>query len=72
MEGFSRTAKQLYDRTQKKQEAKWEWTENEQEAFDELRRKLMTAPVMVHFNPEGPIKIETDTSKYVCSGILIQ
>ena len=27
---------------------------------------------MVHFNPEAPTKIETDASKYVCSGILSQ
>ena len=27
---------------------------------------------MVHFNPKAPTKIETDTSEYVCSGILSQ
>ena len=27
---------------------------------------------MVHFNPKAPTKIETDASKYVCSGILSQ
>ena len=27
---------------------------------------------MVHFNRAGPTKIETDPSKYVCSGILFQ
>ena len=27
---------------------------------------------MVHFNPGAPIKLETDASKYVCSGILSQ
>ena len=72
IEGFSRTAKPLYDRTQKKYDGKWEWTDKEQHAFDELRRKLTTAPVLVHFNPAAPTKIETDASKYVCSGILSQ
>ena len=65
IEGFSRTAKALYDRTQKKYDGKWEWTDKEQHAFDELRRKLTMAPVMVHFNPKAPTKIETDVSKYV-------
>ena len=72
IEGFSRTAKPLYDRTQKKYDSKWEWTNKEQHAFDELRRKLTTAPVMIHFNPKAATKIETDASKYVCSGIWSQ
>ena len=53
-------------------DGKWEWGEKEQQAFDELRRKLTTTPVMVHFDPGAPIKLETDASKYVCSGILTQ
>ena len=72
IEGFSRTAKPLYDRTQKKYNGKWEWGEKEQQAFNELRRKLTTTPVMVHFDPGAPIKLERDASKYVCSGILSQ
>ena len=43
-----------------------------QHAFDELRRKLTTAPVMVYFNPKAPTMIEMDASKYICSGILSQ
>ena len=72
IEGFSRTANSLHDRTQKKYDGKWEWGEKEQQAFGELRRKLTTTPVMVHFDPRAPIKLETDASKYVCSGILSQ
>ena len=49
-----------------------EWTDKEQHTFDELPRKVTTAPVMLHFKPEAPTKIETDASKYVCSGILSQ
>ena len=37
-----------------------------------MRKKLTTAPVLVHFDPLAPHKIETDASKYVCSGILSQ
>ena len=69
IEGFSRTAKPLYDRTRKKYDGKLEWTDKEQHAFDELRRKLTTAPVIVHFDPAAPTNIETDESKYVCPGI---
>ena len=72
IEGFSKTAKPLYDRTQKKYDGKWEWREKEQQGFDQLRRKLTTTSFMVHFDPEAPIKLDTDASKYVCSGILSQ
>src|ERR1700712_3698295 len=72
IDGFSRTAKQLYERTEKKHDNKWEWGNREQEAFDKMRKKLTTAPVLVHFDPLAPHKIETDASKYVCSGILSQ
>ena len=63
IEEFNRTAKPLYDRTQKMYDGKWEWEEKEQQAFDELRRKLTTTPVMVHFDPGAPIKLETDRSE---------
>ena len=42
----------------------------EQQAFDGLRKKLTTTPVLVHFHPNAPIKLETDASKYICAGIL--
>jgi len=72
MEGFSRTAKLLYAKTKRECIGNWEWGDKEQQAFDELRTKLTTAPVLVYFDPLAPIKIQTDASKYVCSGILSQ
>jgi len=71
-EGFSRTAKPLYAKTKKEYIGNWEWGDKEQQAFDELRTKLTTVPVLVYFDPLTPTKIETDASKYVCSGILSQ
>ena len=70
IEGFSRTAKPLYNLTKKAQ--KWDWGEKEQEAFEGLKDKLTTAPILRHFDPEAPIMIETDASNYVCSGIISQ
>ena len=70
IEGFSRIAKPLYDTTKK--DTKWEWKEKQQEGFDELRKRLTTAPILQHFKPELPIMIETDGSNYVCSEILSQ
>jgi len=50
----------------------WEWKDKEQQAFDELRKKLTTTPVLDYFDPLIPTMIETHPSKYVCSGILSQ
>jgi len=72
IEGFSRMARPLYARTKKESIGNSEWGDKEQRAFDELRTKLTTAPVLVYFDPLAPTKIETDASKYVCSGILSQ
>jgi len=69
IKGFSRTAWPLYARTKKECIGNWEWGDKEQQAFDELRTKLTTAPVLVYFDPLAPTKIERDASKYVCSGI---
>jgi len=70
MEGFSRTAKPRYKRT--KQDGEWEWGDKEQAAFDELRQKLCSTPVLTYFKPGRPLLVATDASKYVCSSVLSQ
>jgi len=70
IEGFSRRAKPLYDRTKK--DVKWEWGDKEQAACDELRQKLCSTPVLTYFKPGRPLLVKTDASKYVCSGIFSQ
>jgi len=72
IEGFSRTARPLYARTQKECIGNWEWGDKEQQAFEELRTKLTTGPVLVYFDQLALTKIETDASKDVCSCILSQ
>ena len=37
-----------------------------------MKKSLITAPVLAHFDPNKPIMIETDASNYVCSGIISQ
>jgi len=72
IEGFSRTTKPRYARTKGEYIGNWEWGNKEQQAFNKLGTKLTAAPVLVYFDPLAPTKIETDASKYVCSGILSQ
>jgi len=68
--GFSRTAKPLYDRTKK--DVIWEWGKKEPTTFDKLRQTLCSTPVLTYFKAGRPLLVETDASQYVCSGILSQ
>jgi len=60
IEGFSNIAKPLYALTKK--DKKWEWGKEEEKAFNEVKKRLTTAPVLIHFDPKRPIVIETDAS----------
>jgi len=70
IEGFSRMAKPLCNRTKK--DVKFDWGEKEQAAFEELRLKPCSTRVLTYFKPGWPLLIETDLPKYLCSGILSQ
>ena len=47
-------------------------TDMAKEAFYKLRAAFTTAPMLKHFNPELPIRIETDASGYAIAAILLQ
>jgi transposase InsO family protein len=49
-----------------------EWGRAQQDAFLELLTAFERAPLLRHFDPELPIRLETDASKYAQSGILSQ
>ena len=68
IDGFSRKARHLYQLTRKGK--KWELGKKEDEAFNEIRTHLTSAPTRIHFDPQRPITIETDASNYVTVGIL--
>ena len=47
-------------------------TEGAQEAFYRLRDTFTTAPMLAHFDPEQPIRLETDASQVGVAAILSQ
>ena len=49
-----------------------ELTEEEREAFQRLKDAFMEAPLLVHFDPEKAIRLETDASGFACAAILSQ
>src|SRR5882724_10936483 len=42
---------------------------NHTKAFETLKTAFTQAPILVHFNPDNPIVVETDTSDYVIATI---
>lgn len=47
-------------------------TRQEQAAFHTLIQSFQEAPLLRHFNPERPVRIETDASRFAMAGILSQ
>ena len=50
----------------------WKWTQDEQHAFETLKEKLCTAPVLRIFNHTKPIRIVTDASNIATGAALMQ
>jgi hypothetical protein len=58
----------LFELTKKDQE--WEWNDKAQEAFDELKKRFTTAPLLVMPDTQRPMRIECDASDYAWGAIL--
>jgi hypothetical protein len=50
----------------------WSWGEKQQEAFDELKDRFTSAPILVMPDSERKHKIEVDASDYATGGVLSQ
>jgi hypothetical protein len=67
---FSEIAAPLTDLTGK--DVPFRWTEREQFAFELLKRRMTTADVLAHPNPDRPYIVTTDASGFALSGVLSQ
>lgn len=45
---------------------------SEKAAFNELKQRFLEEPILAHFDPEAPIRVETDASNYAIGAILSQ
>ena len=50
--------------------APWAWTEQCQTAFDSLKSAFTSAPILVQWDPDAPVIVETDASDYALGAIL--
>lgn len=55
-----------------REDVQWHWNENHSTAITELKHLLTSAPILIFFNPEKAIVIETDASKDGLGTCLLQ
>src|SRR5882672_8247226 len=48
------------------------WGPNHVKVFGALKHAFTTAPILVHFNSDNPIVVETDASDYAIAAIICQ
>ena len=70
IEGFSNLALSLTQLTRKSQAFVWDAAC--EESFEELKKKLTTAPVLILPNPGEPFVVYCDASKMGLGGVLMQ
>ena len=51
-------------------DAKWTWSQACQEAFQELKAKLSSSEVLVHYDEKLPLKLDCDASSYGIGAVL--
>ena len=69
IQNFSHTAKPLNELKSKKD---WKWEDEHQKAFDELKEKITSQPVLSLLRREGKFRVETDASGHAIGGVLSQ
>lgn len=67
---FATIAKPLTSLTKK--DVTFEWGAEQQNAFDTLKERLTSRPLLAIYDPVLPTEVHTDASKYGVGGILLQ
>ncbi len=70
IEGFSQVARPLFDLTKK--DVPFRWSPECDVAFEELKKRIVSAPVLVLPNNRQPFRIKSDSSNFASSGVLQQ
>ncbi|XP_018493689.1 uncharacterized protein K02A2.6-like [Galendromus occidentalis] len=70
VEGLSEKTRML--RQLVKDDVVFEWTQQHQEAFEGLKRCLVSAPVLRYFDPGLPVVLSVDSSEYAVGACLFQ
>ena len=55
-----------------KKDADWKWGREEQDAFEEMKKRITSEPALAHPQLDKPFELEVDASGYVVGGVLLQ
>jgi len=66
---FAKIAKPLHEMMRK--ETKWSWGERQQKAFEKLKEKFTTEPVLVTPDLDKEIRVEANASDFAMGGVLL-
>ena len=69
---FASIAKPLHQLTEKKRAGRFEWSSACQLAFDELKHRLTSTPILAYPSLEGELILDTDASNDGIGGVLSQ
>jgi hypothetical protein len=70
IKGFLHHAKPLFKLTKK--ERKWSWAEAEQGAFNEIKSRITSSPILRFADDSKAFHIEADSLDYATGGVLSQ
>lgn len=65
---FARKMKPLYALLEK--DTEFIWTKSSQESYEQMKKEVTSDQILVHFNPDLPVILETDASKFAVAGVL--
>jgi hypothetical protein len=71
IQNYSQVARPLTELT-KSSAKNWKWTAEAETAFNELKTRFTSAPILAHFDPQKPVIIETDASDFALGAVLSQ
>ncbi len=66
---FAKIVKPLHEMMRK--ENKWSWGERQQKAFEKLKERFTTEPVLVTPDLNKEMRVEADTSDFAIGGVLL-
>jgi RNase H-like domain found in reverse transcriptase/Reverse transcriptase (RNA-dependent DNA polymerase)/Integrase zinc binding domain/Chromo (CHRromatin Organisation MOdifier) domain/Integrase core domain len=69
---YAKITAPISDLLKSTRDSRWEWTQAASRAFQKLKRAFTEAPILMHFDPERPITLQTDASGFAIAGILNQ
>jgi len=72
IQDYSRIARPLTQLTKKEKKEEWSWNPEAQAAFEKLKQRFTTAPILAHFDPAKTVVIETDASDFALGAVMSQ